>query len=580
MLTLFALALIAVSACEAGTTSSVESDISQSTPASSPTATSVPEPTSLAPRSTPEPTTAPDDAPDEPASTTAATPAPEPTATPTSAPTQVPEPASTALPTSTPQATPSSDDKLTVDADTDVAQDAESDALAELAALIDGQVDDETAEALKDLATGQLAETGEVPTLDELTVLLGEQMAEQASADSEVPAGSDLMSLFAAMMGGGGTNDEPTSTSSESTGLDYAITFEGSRHDRFTSSFFRTAWKQSLDAALVTSECPAVEPAEYPDGYYTGPLIDTHLHMPPLSDELGSDTVQRDNVGGVDAGLYNAIAQNDRPVLGVTVTLDEIACTLEQEGSTTAYTFFPTYQNAPAALVDLAYNAVERHGPLFIPFIQSTNSQTSGVEGEVLQQMLELRPNLYKGLGEIGDSPTEPINLPPDDPFYTGAFEVAQAHGLPVYFHPGWENHENLDRALKAFPETNFLVHADNIRPYIGDLMADNPNVYYTYNDIFDEITPQFRFGDKQDFIDAMERDWDALLDQAMIHYEDLINTYPDRFMWGTDRADIVWNYHADIGQLLVKFGRDFIGRLDPEIQKKIGHLNAEEFMQ
>jgi hypothetical protein len=129
---------------------------------------------------------------------------------------------------------------------------------------------------------------------------------------------------------------------------------------------------------------------------------------------------------------------------------------------------FPTYQNAPAALVDLAYNAVERHGLLVVPYIQSTNSQTSGVEGEVLQQMLELRPNLYKGLGEIGDSPTEPVNLPPDDPFYTVAFDVAKAHNLQVYFHPGFGDHENLDRALKSFPETNFLVHADNVRPYIG----------------------------------------------------------------------------------------------------------------
>ncbi len=236
----------------------------------------------------------------------------------------------------------------------------------------------------------------------------------------------------------------------------------------------RDNWQQSLDAALTLSECPTVAPAEYPKGYYTGPLIDTHLHMPPLSDEFGSDNDQADNTGGIDSDFYNAIAQNDRPVLGVTVTLDEIACTLKQEGSTTAYTFFPVYQDAPDTLVDLAYNAVERHGTLFIPFIQSTNSETSGVDGAVLQKMLELRPDLFAGLGEIGDSPTEPINLPPDDPMYTSAFETARAHGLPVYFHPGFESQDSLDRALKTFPDINFLVHADNIRPNIGELMADN----------------------------------------------------------------------------------------------------------
>jgi len=96
----------------------------------------------------------------------------------------------------------------------------------------------------------------------------------------------------------------------------------------------------------------------------------------------------------------------------------------------------------------------------------------------------------------------------------------------------------------------------------------------------FDEATPMFRFGDKQDFSDAMERDWEELLAQGLVHYEDLINEYPDRFMWGTDRADIVWIYDADIGQLLVKFGRDFIGRPDPAVQEKVGHLNAESLLQ
>jgi hypothetical protein len=190
------------------------------------------------------------------------------------------------------------------------------------------------------------------------------------------------------------------------------------------------------------------------------------------------------------------------------------------------------------------------------------------------------KPDLFVGFGEVGDSPTEPLNPPPDDPIYVGDFEVTQAHDLLVYFHPGVGHHENFDRALKMFPDTNFVVHADFVRSYIGDLMADNSNVYYTFNDIFDEVTPMFRFGDKQDFIDAMERDWEELMAQGLVHYEDLINEYPDRFMWGTDRADIVWDYDADIGQFLVKFGRNFIGRLDPAVQEKVGHLNAESLLQ
>ena len=35
------------------------------------------------------------------------------------------------------------------------------------------------------------------------------------------------------------------------------------------------------------------------------------------------------------------------------------------------------------------------------------------------------KPDLFVGFGEVGDSPTEPLNPPPDDPIYVGDFEVA-----------------------------------------------------------------------------------------------------------------------------------------------------------
>lgn len=133
-----------------------------------------------------------------------------------------------------------------------------------------------------------------------------------------------------------------------------------------------------------------------------------------------------------------------------------------------------------------------------------------------------------------------------------------------------------MHRALQRFPEVTFIVHGDFVRPHIGDLMKDNPNVYFTFNDIFDEHIPKFRFGQKANFVSAMREDWDELLETADEMYRPLIEAHPNRFMWGTDRGDILWQYDEDIGQLLVEFGRAFIGRFDPEIQQLIGHLNAE----
>ena len=74
----------------------------------------------------------------------------------------------------------------------------------------------------------------------------------------------------------------------------------------------------------------------------------------------------------------------------------------------------------------------------------------------------------------------------------------------------------------------------------------------------------------------AMRGDWDRLLENAVDLYKPMIEAHPDRYMWGTDRSDIAWNYDEDIGQLLAEFGRAFIGMLDSEVQEQVAYKNAE----
>lgn len=424
------------------------------------------------------------------------------------------------------------------------------------------------------------ASTGAGPTPTPIADLGGSAATVDPIADDPEPTPTPEMAEPAT---DATSTDTVADTSvAESVVLDYGLSLDGQELGAFEKMYISSMWKTKVDAALEPSECPAVPAPEYPAGYYTGPLIDTHLHMPQLDDEFGGpdDSGGGDVVGGVDADQYNEISEEDRPLLGKTVTVDQVACTLKQEGTKQAFTFFPVFPESPGPLIDVAQQTKLRHGSLFTPFIQSTSQEISTVEAEILEQMLALVPGLFDGFGEVGDSPTEPINPPPDAPIYIGDFEVAQAHGLLVWFHPGIGHHENLARAAQQFPDVKFLVHGDFVRPYIGDLMAENPNIYFTANDIFDEVIPMFRFGAKQDFVDAMRQNWDAMLDQAVEMYSDLIDTYPDRFMWGTDRADIVWNYDADLGMLLSEYGRDFIGRLDPSVQEKFAYLNAESLLQ
>jgi hypothetical protein len=363
--------------------------------------------------------------------------------------------------------------------------------------------------------------------------------------------------------------------------IDYSISLlnEETNYNSKDIAFLNKQWSERIDNAFASSDCKKLTVEEFPPNYYQGPLIDTHLHIPALPDDEFRDYDEEDkddNLKGVDAELYDAIPKDEVPSLGRSVKIKDIVCTLNQEGTIKAFAFFPVYPDTPVPLIEVAHRSEQQYPSLFVPFIQSTGSKISTVESDILQKMLTIRPNLFRGLGEIGDSPTEPINLPPDAPIYIGDFQVAKDHDLIVYFHPGYGHQENLERALEQFPEVTFVVHADNIAPYIDTIMDKHPNVYYTFNDIFEDHIPLFRFGEKQMFIDAMERDWNKTLDKALIQYKDVIEKHPDRFMWGTDRSDIAWNYDADVGLLLTRYGRAFIGQLDPTVQEKVAYKNAE----
>ena len=77
----------------------------------------------------------------------------------------------------------------------------------------------------------------------------------------------------------------------------------------------------------------------------------------------------------------------------------------------------------------------------------------------------------------------------------------------------------------------------------------------------------------KESFLAAME-DYEPLLEKDLATWQDLIEAYPDRFMWGTDRGGFAgaWTYDPDVGQLLVEYSRAFIGRLDPDVQEKFAY--------
>ena len=79
----------------------------------------------------------------------------------------------------------------------------------------------------------------------------------------------------------------------------------------------------------------------------------------------------------------------------------------------------------------------------------------------------------------------------------------------------------------------------------------------------------------------ATLRGYESLIEKDLATWQGLIETYPDRFMWGTDRGNTagLWTYDADVGQMLVDYARAFIGRLDPDVQELFAYRNAERLV-
>ena len=355
--------------------------------------------------------------------------------------------------------------------------------------------------------------------------------------------------------------------------------------DRQDIAAWNAEWPKRLDAAFAPSECGVAPVTNFPASYYQGPLIDFHLHIPQLPDDQYGEQSDTGYVAprGAESDKYDTIAQEDRPLLGRTMNIARIACTLKNEGSVKAFAFFPTFPQTMSPAIEVAYRAVEEYPDLFVPFIQASANGSATLEGKLLDVMLDFRPGLYKGFGEVGDSPTESINPKPDGVVYTGDFEVVRNHGkLLVYFHTGTDHQDNMEIALQRFSDVTFIVHGDFVRPYIQGMMDRNPNLYFTYNDIFaisGEVGETFRFGEKESFLADMRTEWDRLLDEADDLYRSMIEAHPDRFMWGTDRGDIVWGHDEEVGRILAEFGRAFIGRFDPSIQADLAYKNAERLI-
>ncbi len=345
-------------------------------------------------------------------------------------------------------------------------------------------------------------------------------------------------------------------------------------------------WRGRIEKALAPTPCSDIPLIEFPATYYQGPLLDTHLHIPAIPDWSPEEDGAMENEE--PEGRFGG----PQALLGWNVKMSEIACTLKQEGTHKNFAFFPVYEGEISLrLLEIWNRTMHEYPTQFTPFIMSSGNddEPNGfptVDARTLREMLAVYPGLFQGYGEIGLYEREnggSPELPPDAPRLQEIYPLLRQHNLVVYFHLGDGHKDNFERVLKQNPDLTFIWHGDQLSvDEVKDILRKYPNVYYGIDEFFGgerEIFELYVGESKEEYLEMANQKFDQIVQQGVRDWKSLIEQYPDRVLWGTDRGDAVWNYDLDVGQMQVKIARAFIGKLDPAVQEKFAYKNAERLI-
>ncbi|MBI3984141.1 amidohydrolase family protein [Candidatus Microgenomates bacterium] len=348
-----------------------------------------------------------------------------------------------------------------------------------------------------------------------------------------------------------------------------------------------THWQAVFTKAFERVDCPAArDPNDLPDGYYKGPIIDTHVHMQSLPDSQPGTPL--DNKGG----------QN----LGAQLSIDKWVCMLDVEGTAKAFTFFPVWEPIIPESIDLVKRALAAYPNRFVPFIMPPDNDGSldgfpTVTAAALQEMLSIEPGLFNGYGEIGlysrdgGAPA----LPPDSPRLLEIYPLARERNLLVYMHLGFGHKQAIMKVAAANRDINFIFHGGqlydvpddqvgishdpSILANIEEVLDKNPNVYYGVDELYggDWLLEPGR--SKAKFLTNFNN-YAPLLAIDLPMWQGFIERHPDQVIWGTDRGvAATWDKDPDVALAFNNYTRAFIGKLDRVVQEKFAYKNAEQLV-
>lgn len=303
--------------------------------------------------------------------------------------------------------------------------------------------------------------------------------------------------------------------------------------------------------------------------YFSGPLIDSHVHFPTSSKIISSVAGQN--------GLQ-------LPVLEGELEASNLICQFESQGIIKTIAFHITSKFAEGASTQTAKAIEEVYPGKIINFIMPPPVKALNMESSAIKGILENNKGLFRGYGELALYMDGYEGSKPDDPEFNEIYKLAMEHKLIVMIHPEDNLREGIEEILKEFPNVTFFFHGGRDQEWIIDLMDEYKNFYYSLDGDLVSLYgsgggAQYKKNDaKEEYLSFMRKNFNSNLEEAVSRWKTRINKYPDRFTWGTDRW-YAWHFSPEVGEILEEFGRSFIGRLDPSVQENFAYKNAQKML-
>jgi len=301
--------------------------------------------------------------------------------------------------------------------------------------------------------------------------------------------------------------------------------------------------------------------------YYSGPLVDAHVHMPIAS--------------RIVATVAKQFGFEDMPVLEGELSPQNLFCLFESEGikQTIGFHMLSKFSPSTGHIEQMAKNYPGKFAHFYLPPpIHELLISPAETEAIITQPQ-----GLFRGIGEISFEKGTFTRASPFDQPFSDLIEIARKHKLVVMIHPAASHQDEIKKLATQFPDVTFLLHGGQEQEWIAGLLASHRNLYYSLDANMTSLYGFERRHDsepitKEQWLAFIRQNFDKKVQEATSKWKAKIEANPDQYVWGTDRW-YGWQFDYEVGGLLEEFARSLVGKLDPAVQQKFAYQNAERLL-